>query len=91
MNKEILQKANELAKLISEHENALSCFEFDVALDGFAPEWISTNPQLIIEYDDCDAREQQKIPMVLSDFLINIIKGSIRENLSKLQEEFKRL
>jgi hypothetical protein len=53
----------------------------------------STNPILIIEHDDPfeGGREQQRIPMVLSDFLINLIKDSIKGNLEKLKDEFQNL
>lgn len=101
MDKGTLEKANELAGLIKEHESALLCFEWDGNQyenyerpedDQLPPDWISTNPRLIIEYDDCDEmRQQQKIPMVLSDALIEFIKENIKENLSKLKKEFENL
>ena len=99
MNKEKLNEANRLNKLIEEQEQALNCFEFDTnyyARDEYPNLPIvleSTNPTLIIEYDDPfeGGREQQRIPMVLSDFLINIIKDSIKGNLEKLKTEFQNL
>ena len=92
MNKEKLKEANRLNKLIEEHEQALNCFEFDTNYyardeDPNLPIALeSTNPILIIEHDDPfeGGREQQRIPMVLSDFLINLIKDSIKGNLEKL-------
>lgn len=95
MDKETLKKANEIAQKITENERALGCFYFDVNKysDVTVPhEYISTNPQLIIEFDDCkDGREQQKIPMVLSDYLIDIIKQAINANLAALKSEFESL
>ncbi len=99
MNTETLKKANELSKLISDHESALSCFEWDANYyeninrpenKQLPPKIFSTNPRLIIEYDG-DGREQQLIPMGLSDFLINIIKDQIKENLNKIRKEFEEL
>ena len=99
MNQEKLKEANRLNKLIEEHEQALNCFEYDtnyyardeehdlpIALE-------STNPILIIEYDNPfeGGCEQQRIPMVLSDLLINIIKDSIKGNLEKLKDKFQAL
>ena len=99
MNKEKLMEANRLNKLIEEHEQALNCFEFDTNYyardeDPNLPIALeSTNPILIIEHDDPfeGGREQQRIPMVLSDFLINLIKDSIKGNLEKLKDEFQNL
>ena len=97
--KQILKEANRLNKLIEEHEQALNCFEFDTNYyardeDPNLPIALeSTNPILIIEHDDPfeGGREQQRIPMVLSDFLINLIKDSIKGNLEKLKDEFQNL
>ena len=92
MDKETLKKANEISQKIIEHECALGCFYFDVnqySDVAVPPEYISTNPQLIIEFDDCEGgREQQKIPMVLSDYLISMLKDAIKSNLDKLKSEF---
>jgi len=104
MQKETLQKGNELLKLISEHESALLCFEYDANYfenyckseneELLPPKMESTNPKLIIEYDSFDDdwyREKQEIPIKLSDFLINIIKEQIKESLAKLKKEFDEL
>ena len=58
------------------------------------PEFESTNPKLIIEFDEFDEdwyRKQLPIPMVLSDVLVDTIKVAIKENLSKLRSEFEKL
>lgn len=99
MEKEKLKKANELARKIEEHERALECFEYDPYYysrddnPDLSEETETTNPLLIIEFDNPweGTRETQKIPMVLSDFLIDMIKGAIKENLSKIEKEFNEL
>lgn len=105
MTEEILKKANELKKLINEYESALLCFEYDnneyendyrkdKGEDLLPPDIKSTNPKLIIEHDAFDDdwyRATKPIPMVLSDFLVNIIKEQIKENLSKVRKEFDEL
>ena len=105
MEIETLKKGNQLLKLITEHEQALLCFEYDnneyendyrkdKGEDLLPPDIRSTNPKLIIEFDAFDDdwyREKQVIPIVLSDFLVNVIKEQIRENLSKLNEDFENI
>lgn len=86
MDNKTLKRANEVARMIREHESALCCFEWEPEYGGG-----SRNPQLIIEFDDEDGREQQKITMVLSDFLVDMIKQAIRANLSALKSEFESL
>lgn len=105
MEKERLKEANRLNKLIEEHEKALLCFEYDKneyindiresnGEEKLPPEYESTNPKLIIEYDEFDEdkyRRQLPIPMVLSEFLVDVIKVAIKENLCKLKTEFEML
>lgn len=105
MEIETLKKGNQLLKLITEHEQALLCFEYDnneyendyrkdKGEDLLPPDIRSTDPKLIIEFnafDDDWYRRTLPIPMVLSDYLVNIIKEQIRENLSKLKKEFNEL
>ena len=86
MDDKTLKRANEIARIIRENESALCCFEWEKEYGGS-----SRNPQLIIEFDDVDGREQQKIPMVLSDFLVDMIKQAIHANLSVLKSEFESL
>lgn len=105
MDKKRLNEANRLIHLIEEHEKALLCFVYDkneyvndmreaAGEEKLSPEYESTNPQLIIEFDAFDddwIRQQVKIPMVLSDLLVETIKAAIIENLSKLEMEFNSL
>ncbi len=105
MDKKRLNEANRLIHLIEEHEKALLCFVYDkneyindmreaAGEEKLSPEYESTNPQLIIEFDAFDddwIRQQVKIPMVLSDFLVETIKAAIIESLSKLEMEFNSL
>ena len=105
MDKKRLNEANRLIHLIEAHEKALLCFVYDkneyindmreaAGEEKLSPEYESTNPQLIIEFDAFDddwIRQQVKIPMVLSDFLVETIKAAIIESLSKLEMEFNSL
>lgn len=106
MDKKILEEANRLNKLIEEHKEALRCFVYDKnecinyyreanGEEVLPPEFESTNPKLIIEFDEYDegepARKKLPIPMVLSDYLIEAIKMSIKDNLKRLQTEFEAL
>ena len=105
MDKKRLNEANRLIHLIEKHEKALLCFVYDkneyindmreaAGEEKLSPEYESTNPQLIIEFDAFDddwIRQQVKIPMVLSDFLVEMIKAAITESLSKLEMEFNSL
>lgn len=88
MEVEKLKKGNELNRKISELNSALNCFEFQ--FDENTPK-ISTNPRLIIEFDGGDDREQLKIPMELSDYLIDLLKMTIKSELEKNQKEFSEL
>jgi hypothetical protein len=87
MNKETLEKANKLNRRITEFDQALNCFEWSPDEDT-AP--ISTNPQIIIEYD-LDGREQVKLPMILSDELVKILKIAIIEGKTAAEKEFEML
>ncbi len=86
MDDKTLKKANEIAQMIRENKSALCCFEWEEEYGGG-----SRNPQLIIEFDASDGREQQKIPMQLSDILVDMIKQAIDANLSVLKSEFESL
>lgn len=88
MEIEKLKKGNELNRKINELNSALGCFEFQY--DETTPK-VSTNPQLIIEFDGGDGREQLKIPMVLSEFLTDLLKNTIKSELEKAQSEFDKL
>lgn len=99
MDKTILDRANTLAQKIEEHKQALNCFEVDLSAiygSGESPQWESTEPQIIIEYTEHDDvefpyRNQIKLPMVLNEFLTNLLKSQIQENLEKLEKEFEEL
>lgn len=106
MDKERLNEANRLNHLMEEHEKALLCFVYDkneyindmreaAGEEKLSPEYESTNPRLIIEFDTFDdddwIRGQVPIPIVLSDYLVEMIKAAITESLSKLKIEFERL
>ena len=92
MDDKTLKKANEIAQMIRENKSALCCFEWEEEYGGG-----SRNPQLIIEFDDSDGSEQQKIQInwhllpVLSDILVDMIKQAIDANLSVLKSEFESL
>lgn len=93
MNIEQLTQGNILKKKIEDFENAMNCFER-------VPNWdsnqiadpVSLNPSLIIEFDDWDdGRDQIKLPMVLSDCFINMMKDTIKQQIEKLKKEFEAL
>ena len=67
-----LEKANELNKKIKEFQLALNCFEWEKEYGGG-----TTNPRLIIEFDGCDGRETQSLPINLSDTLVSFLKAQI--------------
>lgn len=89
MTKEQLDKGNELANKIRDFENALNCFEWKFSAQ--APP-ASTNPRIIIEYDDYDdVRSQIALPMNRSDTLVDLLKSTIKEKLGKAQDELDKL
>jgi len=71
MDVKTLERANELLKKIKQLQNVLGCFEWELEFGGH-----SRNPRLIIEFDR-DGREEQVLPMNLSDELINFLKLEI--------------
>lgn len=86
MDKETLKKANLINSKINQLETALDCFEWEPYYGGG-----STNPQIIIEFDGGDGRENQKLPMPLNDSLISILKSHIKLELDFLNNELKAL
>ncbi len=86
MEREKLEKANELDKKIREYKEALNCFQWEDNDGGLH----STNPALIIEFDN-DGREQIKLPMTLSDSVVNLLKEIITASLETTQKEFNNL
>lgn len=86
MNKDAFQEAVKVNQKIEQLNQALACFEWRWSDDPNA-EGVSTNPQLIIEFDDDDSRSQIKLPFILNDLLINILKDEIKQ---QLQNEFMK-
>lgn len=82
-----LEKANALNKKIKEFTEALNCFEWK---PDEKTEPISTNPRLIIEFD-YDGREQQPLPMNLSDELVKFLKAEIIKGRDIAVAEFNAL
>lgn len=79
MNKETLQKANELNRKKIQLEEALESFHYE-------------NQGLIIEFDaGGDDMEQIKLPMTFSDALLNILKTEIEYALYQTEKEFEAL
>jgi len=79
-----LRKANDLDKKIREFTEALNCFEW--------PDKVSTNPRLIIEFDDDEGgRSSIKLPMELSNNLIDWLKTEITKNRQNVVNEFNEL
>ena len=71
MDTKTLERANELLKKIKQLQHVLECFEWEPEFGGH-----SRNPRLIIEFDR-NGREEQVLPMNLSDELINFLKVEI--------------
>ncbi|PIF33012.1 hypothetical protein CLU81_3582 [Flavobacterium sp. 9] len=93
MNLDQLRKANDVKSKLDDFKKALECFEY-VPNEEESKERkpISLNPNLIIEFDDWDdGREQIKLPMVLSDYLISLIKTTINEQIIVLSKEFEAI
>lgn len=90
MNLETLKAANELKIKCDGFDRALECFTL---LYGDKNQYSQTsNPSLIIEHDDYDDdREQAKIPSVISDKLVDIIKDYIVSERDKCKKEFDSL
>jgi len=71
MDVKTLERANELLKKIKQLQSVLEIFEWESGFGG-----PSMNPRLIIEFDR-DGREEQVLPVNLSDELINFLKVEI--------------
>jgi hypothetical protein len=89
MEKETLKKANELDRKIREINEALNCFEWQPYPDevALAKEPISTNPILMVEFDGGDGREEVKLPIILGNRLIDILKSELKSSLMAAEEE----
>ena len=88
MDTTTLEKANKLNTQIKDFSEALNCFEHQ--MDG-STSIISLNPRLIIEFDDCDDRQQVALPMTLSKTLTDFLKAEIKKELKKSVNEFNAL
>lgn len=96
MKIENLKRGNEIQKLLKSFEEALNCFEYKHAGDGesLLENQISTNPKLMLEFDDYSNEGDKSIipvPNVLSDDLIGLIKQGILLNIQLLESEFNDL
>lgn len=87
MDIKTLETANDLNEEIKYFNEALNCFEWET-IDGSK---ISTNPRLIIEFDGSDDREQLKLPLVLSETMIEFIKKEIIKGRDAALAEFNDL
>ena len=91
MDTTTLQKANILNQQIKDFTEALNCFEYQPYSDHERfEEKVSTNPRLIIEYDN-DGREQIELPMELNEILVDFLKSAIKEGLETAIQEFNAL
>ena len=81
-----LEKANELNKKIREFQQALNCFQWEEEYGGG-----STKPRLIIEFDGADGREEQPLPMNLSDVMVSFLKAEIIKGRDTAVAEFNAL
>lgn len=81
-----LEKANELNKKIKEFQGALNCFQWEEEYGGG-----TTYPRLIIEFDGPDGREEQPLPMNLSDALVSFLKSEIIKGRDAAVAEFNAL
>lgn len=86
MDKVTLIKANELDRKIKEFTEALNCFQWPDDYGG-----VSTNPRIVIEYDDGDGRASQPLPMNLSNELVEFLKREIRAARDNAVDEFNAL
>ena len=93
MTKEKLSQANQLEKQINEFESANKCFWFSESTLKSDGSRYSTNPQLLIEFDnhDGDGRDTIKLPMVLSDDFIEFMQDVIDGKIAELKNEFDNL
>jgi len=92
MDTTTLEKANELNRRIKEFSEALNCFEWQPDCDeNRKSESFTTHPQLIIEFDGGEDREQVALSMKLSDTLIDFLKTEIKKELKKSVDEFNAL
>jgi len=87
MNLTTLEKANALNNKIKEFNQALNCFQWE---DG-AGNFHSANPRLIIQYDGGDGREEQPLPMNLSNTFVTLLKAEISRCMDEAVAELEAL
>lgn len=87
-----LEKANSLNLKIRELNSALNCFEWQRSDNqgNKIGDPISLRPLLIIEYDG-DGREQIKLPMNLSNTMVDFLKSEIIKGRDAAVAEFNAL
>lgn len=89
MKFETLETANIINKKIKELDDVLDCFEWDEP--ELSPN-LSRNPSIIIEFDDLEGdRSEIKVPMVLSNQFIQLIKKEVLSERNRLLSEFNDL
>ena len=92
MDKEKLNKANELNEKISEINKCLMCFEREIELANGNIHQQKTNPIISIEHDDeYGERVMYDLSSRLTDKIYKIIKNYLLQDLQKLETEFKEL
>ena len=91
MDKEKLEKGNEILRKINKYESALECFEWVPGENG-GGDVISLNPKLAIEFDDWDdGREMMVLPDIISEDFIEMLKTHIETRIEELLKEFDEL
>ena len=92
MTKEKLNQAKEIERKLDEFKSANQCFwhnDYSLKSDGSR---YSTNPKIIIEFDDeDDSRRKIKLPLILSDKFIEFMQNVIDEKIDELEKEFDSL
>lgn len=87
MTYESLEQGIKLKETIKSLNDALRCFTYNTPSEA-----ISTNPKIIIEYDDEEGgRSQAALPIVLSENFIEYIKQEIVKSISVNFEKLKSL
>ena len=82
-----LNAALELRSKINLFSEALNCFDW-TSDNGIV---ISCHPQLIIEFDGPDGRDQVPISTELNKEVIDLLKDWFAANLKAVTDEFEKL
>ena len=84
--------ANKLNDQIKELNGVLDCFGWQPYCDEERADIrLSTNPQLIIEFDVPDGRDQIKVPSVLNEIFIDLLRTELKVKLDQAKKEFNAL